>query len=81
MAALRNVWNYDISRSPLKIKKTYYYALQRVSAVRVSVLNYVNTIIAIFLGWLLLDEVITLDFIIAAVLIMSGVFIINYKRK
>lgn len=59
----------------------YYYALQRVSAVRVSVLNYVNTIIAIFLGWLLLDEIITLDFIIAAVLIMSGVFIINYKRK
>jgi drug/metabolite transporter (DMT)-like permease len=58
----------------------YYYALQRVSAVRVSVLNYVNTIIAIFLGWLLLDEVITIDFIIAAALIMTGVFIINYKR-
>lgn len=59
----------------------YYYALKRVSAVRVSVLNYVNTIIAIFLGWLLLDEIITLDFIIAAALIMTGVFIINYKRK
>ena len=59
----------------------YYYALKRISAVRVSVLNYVNTIIAIFLGWLLLDEVITSDFIIAAFLIMSGVFIINYKRK
>lgn len=59
----------------------YYYALKRVSAVRVSVLNYVNTIIAIFLGWLLLDEVITLDFIIAAALIMTGVFIINYRRK
>jgi len=59
----------------------YYYALKRVSAVRVSVLNYVNTIIAIFLGWLLLDEVITIDFIIAALLIMSGVFVINYKRK
>jgi drug/metabolite transporter (DMT)-like permease len=59
----------------------YFYALKRVSAVRVSVLNYVNTIIAIFLGWLLLDEIITLDFIIAAVLIMTGVFIINYKRK
>lgn len=59
----------------------YYYALKKVSAVRVSVLNYVNTIIAITLGWLLLDEIITLDFIIAAFLIMSGVFIINYKRK
>ena len=60
---------------------SYFYALKKVSAVRVSVLNYVNTIIAIFLGWLLLDETITFDFIIAAVLIMSGVFIINYKRK
>lgn len=59
----------------------YFYALQRVSAVRVSVLNYVNTIIAIFLGWLLLNEVITMDFIIAAILIMTGVFVINYKRK
>ena len=59
----------------------YYYALKRISAVRVSVLNYVNTIIAIFLGWLLLNEVITIDFIIAALLIMSGVFIINFKRK
>lgn len=59
----------------------YYYAIQRVSAVRVSVLNYVNTIIAIFLGWLILDEIITIDFIIATVLIISGVFIINYKRR
>lgn len=59
----------------------YYYALKRISAVRVSILNYVNTIIAIFLGWLVLDEKITTDFIIASVLIMTGVFIINYKRK
>ena len=59
----------------------YFYALKKVSAVRVSVLNYVNTVIAITLGWLLLDEIITLDFIIAAFLIMLGVFIINYKRK
>ncbi len=59
----------------------YHYALKRVSAVQVSVLNYVNTIIAVFLGWLLLDEVITTDFIIATALIIAGVFIINYKKK
>ncbi|MBP7397684.1 MAG: EamA family transporter, partial [Flavobacterium sp.] len=59
----------------------YYYALKRISAVRVSILSYVNTIIAIFLGWLVLDETITSDFIIASALIMTGVFIINYKRK
>jgi drug/metabolite transporter (DMT)-like permease len=59
----------------------YHYALKKVSAVQVSILNYVNTIIAVFLGWLLLDEVITFDFIIATVLIILGVFIINYKKK
>ena len=59
----------------------YHYALKRVTAVQVSILNYVNTIIAVFLGWLLLDEVITFDFIIATALIILGVFIINYKKK
>jgi drug/metabolite transporter (DMT)-like permease len=59
----------------------YHYALKKVTAVQVSILNYVNTIIAVFLGWLLLDEVITFDFIIATALIILGVFIINYKKK
>jgi drug/metabolite transporter (DMT)-like permease len=59
----------------------YHYALKRVTALQVSILNYVNTIIAVFLGWLLLDEIITFDFIIATILIILGVFIINYKKK
>lgn len=60
---------------------SYHYALKKVDAIQVSILNYVNTIIAVFLGWLLLDEIITIDFIIATVLIILGVFIINYKKK
>ncbi|KFF19886.1 DMT family transporter [Flavobacterium hydatis] len=60
---------------------SYHYALKRVTAIQVSILSYFNTIIAVFLGWLLLDEVITVDFIIATALIISGVFIINYKKK
>ena len=59
----------------------YHYALKRVSVVQLSVLNYVNTIIAVFLGWLFLDEVITSDFVVATILIILGVFIINYKPK
>lgn len=59
----------------------YYYALKRVSALQISILNYVNTIIAVFLGWLLLNEVITSDLIVATLLIILGVFIINYKKK
>lgn len=59
----------------------YNYALKHVTAVQVSILSYINTIIAVFLGWLLLNEKITIDFIIATVLIILGVFIINYKKK
>jgi drug/metabolite transporter (DMT)-like permease len=59
----------------------FHYALKKVSAVKASILSYFNTIIAIFLGWLVLDEVITSDIIIATVLIISGVIITNYNKK
>ena len=59
----------------------YHYALKRVTVVQLSVLNYINTIIAVFLGWLFLDEVITSNFIVATALIILGVFIINYKKS
>lgn len=60
---------------------SYNYALKKVTATEVSILSYFNTIIALFLGWLILDEVITIDLLIATVLIIAGVFITNYKRK
>lgn len=59
----------------------YIYALKRVTATEVSILSYFNTVIALFLGWLVLDEVITFDLLIATVLIIVGVFITNYKKK
>lgn len=46
-----------------------------------SILNYINTMIALFLGWLLLNEVITSDFVIATLIIILGVFITNYKKS
>jgi drug/metabolite transporter (DMT)-like permease len=60
---------------------SYQYALQRVTPIQVSILTYVNTIIAVFLGWYLNHEVVTKDFIIAVILIIIGVFVINYKGK
>ncbi|MDQ7947889.1 MAG: EamA family transporter [Pedobacter sp.] len=59
----------------------YNYALKKVTATEVSILSYFNTIIALFLGWLILNETITYDLLIATVLIISGVFITNYKKK
>ena len=59
----------------------YHYALKKVSATEVSILSYFNTVIALFLGWLILDEVITFDIVIATVLIIFGVFITSYRRE
>ncbi|EJL70061.1 DMT family transporter [Chryseobacterium populi] len=59
----------------------FHYALTRISPVQVSILAYVNTIISIFLSWLILGEVISVKFILAAVLIILGVFIINYNPE
>ncbi|PWS28555.1 permease [Pedobacter yonginense] len=59
----------------------YHYALKKVSASEVSILTYFNTIIAIFLGWLILSEEVSIDLVLATVLIVAGVFITNYKKK
>lgn len=59
----------------------FHYALKKISPTQISILSYVNTIIAIFLGWLVLDEEISFKFLVAAVLIIFGVFITNYKPK
>ncbi|MBF8456920.1 EamA family transporter [Kaistella sp. G5-32] len=57
----------------------FHFALKKITPTQISILSYVNTIIAIFLGWLILDEPISVTFIMATVLIICGVFITNYK--
>lgn len=59
----------------------FHFALKKISPTQISLLSYVNTIIAIFLGWLVLDEKITAAFITATVLIVCGVFITNYQKE
>jgi drug/metabolite transporter (DMT)-like permease len=59
----------------------YHYVLKRVTAIQASILSYFNTIIAIFLGWLILNEEITIDLLFATVLIITGVFITNYNKR
>lgn len=59
----------------------YHYALKKVTATEVAVVTYFNTVIALFLGWLILNETITKDIIIATTLIIMGVFITNYRKQ
>jgi len=59
----------------------YSYLISQMSSTKVSVLSYVNVVVALFLGWLILDELITTRIIIATSLIISGVIIVNYKKS
>lgn len=60
---------------------SFNYLLKVVSPEKVSTSTYVNPIIALLLGWYFLGEVITLQSIIAAVVLLTGVYFINTRRK
>jgi drug/metabolite transporter (DMT)-like permease len=59
----------------------FNYLLSQMSSTKVTVLAYINVVVALSLGWLLLDEEITLRIVLATMFIISGVVIVNYKRK
>lgn len=60
---------------------SFNYLLKIVSPEKVATSTYVNPIVALFLGWYFLDEQITIQSIIAAVVLLTGVYFINTKKK
>ena len=60
---------------------SFNYLLKVVSPEKVATSTYVNPIIALILGWYLLDEQITTQSIVAAVILLTGVYFINTKKK
>ena len=60
---------------------SYLYALSKLPSTSVSVFTYFNVVVALFLGWLILDERITSRLIFATILILAGVLLANYKKK
>ena len=59
----------------------YAYALRHASATIVGTYAYVNPVIAVLLGWLLLDEVITGRTVAAMALILGAVLWIQFSHK
>lgn len=60
---------------------SFNYLLKVVSPEKVATSTYVNPIIALILGWYFLDEQITVQSVIAAAILLTGVYFINTKRK
>ena len=55
----------------------YIYALRNLPVIIVSLYAYVNPIIAVVLGWLMLNEKLNLTMWIAILLTVSGIYIVN----
>lgn len=54
----------------------YIYILQKSTAARVATYAFVNPVVALFLGWLLADETISLRTVIAAAVILTAVILV-----
>jgi drug/metabolite transporter (DMT)-like permease len=59
----------------------YAYALRHASATIVGTYAYVNPVIAVLLGWLLLDEVVTSRTFVAMAMILGAVLWIQFSHK
>ncbi|MCM4152366.1 EamA family transporter [Arenibacter sp. N53] len=59
----------------------FNYLLKVVSPEKVATSTYVNPIIALLLGWFFLEEEITTQSIIAAIVLLTGVYFINTRKK
>ena len=60
---------------------SFNYLLKTVSPEKVATSTYVNPIIALILGWYFLNEQITTQSIISAVILLTGVYFINTRKK
>ena len=86
--SLPNTWQTDVQWSmggliifgSIIAFTSFNYLLKEVSPEKVATSTYVNPIIALILGWWVLNEYISLQSIIAAVVLLTGVYFINTKR-
>jgi len=60
---------------------SYIYAIEHLPLSLVSTYAYINPVIALFLGWLVLDEKLNLAIVIAAAVIIIGVIIVKRGAK
>ena len=60
---------------------SFNFLLKTVSPEKVATNTYVNPIVAMLLGWYFLDEQITLQSLLAAGILLTGVYVINTRKK
>ena len=83
-----SIWNTEVIYSMLMLIvfgsivafTAFNYLLSMVSPEKVATSTYVNPIVALILGWYFLNETISTQSIIAAAVLLTGVYFINTKK-
>ncbi|MBA6154468.1 EamA family transporter [Gelidibacter maritimus] len=87
--SLPNTWSEEVQWSMVILIvfgsivafTSFNFLLKKVSPDKVATSTYVNPIIALLLGWYFLEEVITTQSVVAAIVLLTGVYFINTKKK
>ncbi len=72
-------WIYLVIFGSIISFSAFNYLLVKSTPDKVATANYINPVVAMFLGWFLADEIITGQSLIAAVLMLTGVVFIKTK--
>ena len=83
------IWSIEVQLSMLflisfggiAVFTAFNYLLKNVSPEKVATSAYVNPIIAMILGWYFLSEKLTLQSIIASIILLTGVYFITSRKR
>ena len=59
----------------------YVFAISKLPATQVSIYAYINPVVAVVLGWLLLSEKMNSNMILGTVITLGGVYLVNNEFK
>ena len=74
-------WSYLVVAGSLIAFPAYVYLLKHSTPARVSTYAYVNPVVAVFLGWLILDEPVGGRTLVASIIIVTAVAIITTQKS
>ncbi|HZI53348.1 MAG TPA: EamA family transporter [Chitinophagaceae bacterium] len=59
----------------------YVFAISKLPATQVSIYAYINPVVAVVLGWLLLSEKMNSNMILGTLITLGGVYLVNHEFK
>jgi drug/metabolite transporter (DMT)-like permease len=73
--------SYLVVFGSLLAYSAYVFVIGKLPPTQVSVYAYINPVVAVILGWLLLSEKMNANMIIGTVITLSGVYLVNRESK